>query len=364
VALAVSLVLSTAASLAGQSLAWKGAEVPSDQLDALPSQARATVRAWLPFAESTGYRLVLDPAGELLLVLHAGHARKDPRHERPEVRKLVEALSQTQAAVAPLLGEAEDGLAPAVLVATVQADYRALLAQVARLDPRVKGWAEARAGQVAGFVLSEPLVAAWLDDGVGQEEWDPRNELVHRAAQLLLRRRAAQLPPWFALGFGWHVEDLVLGGIYCFPHRQGFVWATEHAGWGKRLAAAFKPSRRKAAGLPAELTMAEFGAWDPMRETGDFDVDRALIAFGAVRFVAVWHPQDFAGLARGFDAAIRSGWKVTISATEWTTDPDYQLPVEAQLEVLEAVEPGFLSAVTAAFVRDVLGPARRADRRR
>ncbi|MBK8976969.1 MAG: hypothetical protein IPM29_13715 [Planctomycetes bacterium] len=343
--------------LAGQSVTFAGREVP---LAELPLPAQAVAAAWQPLAETADYRLVLAADAQVLLVLNDHYARPHGRGERPDLAKLLDDLEATTAAVDALLGAADPALPPAVVVAATTPDYPAVLARVAAIDPRLAAWADARGRNVTGFVLSEPLCAAWLDDGVGQQEWDRHNELVHRAAQLLLRRRAPQLPPWFALGFAWHVEDLVRGSIYCFPHRTGFVWATEHGDWGKQLAADFKPAHRKAAGLPAELTIEEIADWDPQREAPEFDARRACIAFGIVRFLAVQHPDALATVARAFDEAIRSGWVVTLSDTEWTTNPDYRLPADRQLAILRAVDPDLLQALTTAFAKDrIRRPAHR-----
>jgi hypothetical protein len=313
----------------------------------------ATIEAWLPFAEARGYRLVISEPEDLILLLHAGHARTQARRERPTVQKFVSALTAARGCVGPLLPEAPEDAAPAVLVGTVEADYAELLAHITRVEPRIAGWAAARAGNVAGFVLSEPCVAAWLDDGRGQEEWDARHELVHRAAQLLLRRAAPQQPSWASLGLGWHVEESVLGAIYCFPHRAGFVWAAEHTGWEGRLKTAFQANRRRGRELPPVLGIDEIADWDPMRDETGFDADRALVAFGLARHLADIGAAS--AVFRDFDAAIRAGWKVRISDTEWTTDPDYRLPPSAQDEILERGEPGFLRAATDAFAKGRLG---------
>ncbi len=358
-----ALFLATAAACShAQEVTWKGNVVALDALRAeLQASTVATLEAWGPFAEKCGYRLILDPSEDLILVLHPGHARTTARRERPSVQKFTEAVAATRECVAPLLPPVPEHASPVVLIGTVEGDYAELLAHLARIEPRIAGWAAARAGNVAGFVLSEPLVASWLDDGRGQEEWDARHELVHRAAQLLLRRAAPQQPPWIALGFGWHVEEQELGAIYCFPHRAGFVWAAEHTGWEARLKTAFQAGRRRSRDLPAVLGIDEIADWDPMHDEGGFDVDRALIAFGLARHLV--DTGNAAGAFRDLDATIRTGWKVRISDTEWTTDPNYRLPAASQQEILEQSEEGFLEAATQAFAKGRLGKKTRAGSR-
>jgi hypothetical protein len=339
-------------------VSWKGQEVPIAEIEKHAPPAARTAAAWLPLAAAANYRLVLSDDRQVLLVLNARYERRSARTERPDVKKLLALVDTTIAVTDALLGRQDEDAPPAVVVAALGPDYERILAQVATIDPRLRSWAATSARSVTGFALSEPLVAAWLDDGVGQGEWDPLNELVHRTTQLLARRRAPQLPPWFVLGLAWHVEDSVRGGIYCFPHRDGFVWAAEHGDWGKRLASEFKPSRRKSAELPAVLSIEEIAGWDPMQDPGEFDTSRACVAFGIVRYLASSNPESVGTVARAFDEAIRDGWKVTISEIEWTTDPNYRLPAGRQLEILESVDPDFLTHVTDAFVRKKLGQGR------
>jgi hypothetical protein len=365
--LAVSICAVTCSPPVGaQEITWRGKLVAfGEARDQLTTPVAAAVEAWLPFADAQGYRLLVDEDQDVILLLHGGHARTQSRRERPSVERFLVALDAARKIAAPLLPSAADDAPPAVLVGTVEEDYVPLLDHVARIEPRIAGWAKARASQVAGFVLSEPLVAAWLDDGRGQEEWDTRHELAHRAAQLLLRRAAPQQPPWVALGFGWHVEEAVLGAIYCFPHRAGFVWAAEHTGWANRLKAAFQPSRRRSKELPATLAIEEIAAWDPMHDETGFDAERALIAFGLVRYLGVVGQNEAAAAFGGFDAAIRSGWRVQLSETEWTTDPEYRLPPAQQEAVLDGAQADFLTRATEAFAKGRLPrPAAPGSRKR
>lgn len=340
---------------------WKGEDLDAATLAERVPLAAPVAARWAPFAAAHDYRLVLGDDAQVLLVLRPEHARQSARSERPKVKKLLATLHATVDEVASLLGEPTTPEPPVVLVAAAEPDYPALLDHVATIDPRLQAWAQGPARRVTGFVLSEPLAASWLDDAKGQEEWNAENELAHRAAQLLLRRLAPQQPPWFALGFGWHVEEAVKESIYCYPYRAGFVWAAEHTGWDKRLRSDFGASHRRKEKLPTELTMEEFADWDPSRTpaTDDpagqgFDHHRAGVSFGLVRHLATTRPGSLVEVARGFDAAIQEGWKVVISETEWTTDPNYRLPPAKQLEVLQRVEQDILPEVTEAFAKGKL----------
>lgn len=358
----ILLALSSTLSLAAQQqhdVSWRGAAHSLDELRAQCPAAGPVAARWQTFAAEQHYRLVLADDGLVLAVLPDSFAMKSRTKEHAEVSAMLDLLRDATAVVQPLLGLVPAEQAPVVVVAARDRGRDALLQHVASLDPRLTAWASGPARQVTGFILSEPLVAAWVDDAGGLEEWHRHNELIHRAAQLLLRSRAPQLPPWFALGFGWHVEETVLGGIYCFPHRSGFVWATEHTGWGLALAHDLQPARRKKANLPATLTLGEIAGWEPAAGSDKtFERSKALLAFGLVRFLAHERPHRFAEVASQLDAAIQKGWKRWISEHEWTTDPDYRLPEEQQLEALRMADPEVLAQATKWFL------AKKANERR
>jgi hypothetical protein len=75
-----------------------------------------------------------------------------------------------------------------------RANYPKVLAQVVAVQPRVKDWTDGAARSVTRLILSNPLVAEFLGDPEGVEEWQIGNDLVHRTARLLVRSSAPQLP--------------------------------------------------------------------------------------------------------------------------------------------------------------------------
>jgi hypothetical protein len=162
----------------------------------------------------------------------------------------------------------------AVLVAARDADdYGAALELLAERHEHLRGWIE-QARATAGCTLESPLIAIWLLEGGGLEEYRPENELVHRLATLLVHRRFDHQPAWMLQGLAWHFEDALLDTLYCFPGRSEFVFATEHAGWDKAL-------KSEHADVEA-LACADVIAL----ERGRFDAGAAQRAFGAARFLA------------------------------------------------------------------------------
>lgn len=346
----------------GPIVTWRGEDRSLDAVTSDVAAASAIVKAWLPFASENGCRLVLSDDARVLLVLCDSYARRGDKKENNDVDVMRGLLRSTCAAtdrVIPPVAGAE----PVVVLGVRAASYPKLLDHVAKVDPRLKAWASSAGAAVNGFVLSEPLVGAWVDDPPGVDEWHAHNEVVHRTAQLLVRRRAPQLPSWFLLGLAWHVEDTVQGSVYCFPYRSGFVSACEHTDWGLTLANNFKPGRRKKDGKEPVLSIQEFADWSP-GGADDFTGGRAYVAFGVARYLAHEKTTAVQDLAAKFTAAIEKGSKVWTSATEWKVVPDYKVPVAEQLAMLSAVEADLLTKVTDYFQKKKANERRAPDKKR
>src|SRR5262245_9609165 len=325
----------------------RGEERPLDSLTGDAEPAACAVRRWLPFARDLGYRFVLSDDQKVLFVLSPTYARRLPKKEHHEVEVMLGLARDTVAAAATIAPPPERD--PLVIIGVRTADYPKLLTQLVAVEPSVKDWADGAAKVATGFILSEPLVGAWIEDPAGVDEWQAANEVVHRTAQLLVRNRAPRLPDWLMLGLGWHIEDTVCSSVYCFPYRKGFVADADHTDWGLWLANNFKVSRRKKDGKPTPLGLGEFADWRPEAGSDEFSTGRAYIAFGVARFLAHQHPAQLMELVKTLAARIEEGRKVWTSKTEWRTNPDFQISVEEQLKLLDGIESGFLAKVTDYF---------------
>ncbi|HLQ37670.1 MAG TPA: hypothetical protein VK348_07705, partial [Planctomycetota bacterium] len=314
---------------------WKGEPKTLEALRAEAPAVAETVGNWLHFADALHYRLVLSDDRRVLLGLSDTFARK-PRKEHHEVEVMLELMRDTAMVTDRIIAPAGKEQPPFVIFSVRTADYPKLVAHVGELDSKLQEWAGQAGLLVTGFILSEPLVGAWIEDPAGVDEWHPYNELVHRTAELLIRARAPQLPAWLMLGLGWHVEDTVRSCVYCFPHRSSFVAATDHTDWGLWLANNFKKERREKAKKPAVLGVDEFVAWKPKVERDEFE-GKAYIAFGVARYLAQEHTVQLQALAEKFNAATLKGSRIMTSETEWRTDPDYQMPAADQLALLQEV---------------------------
>jgi hypothetical protein len=169
------------------------------------------------------------------------------------------------------------------------------------------------------------LVGAWLIEAPENEEWDPRNELVHRLVQLLLMDRAGNLPYWMMVGTAWNLELEVRGGIYCFPYRAGFVGIGEHGGWA--------PALRSRFGEPdaGEVDAAALCAL----ERGLYVDKHAATAWGGMRYLIAEHRAELPALMADLDLAWRQGALEVEKDGTWRSKPLWQWPLATQADLLQ-----------------------------
>ncbi len=176
---------------------------------------------------------------------------------------------------------------------------------------------------LVGFVISQPRLGAWVREVPGQEEWNADNELVNRLAQTVVHRRLGQLPFWLEQGLAWTVENEVEGSIYCFPFRAEFVYASEHRNWDRRLRAELRKTRDR------EIDFASLVAWS----RGSFDKEASLLAWGVVDHLARRESASLHAIAKELaERHEKQRWQKMPDGSE-RTDPNYELPLEDQLEV-------------------------------
>jgi hypothetical protein len=204
-------------------------------------------------------------------------------------------------------------------------EYSAALSFLGGQFPYLASWLE-KGKRDPGCILERPLFGACVDKYPGMQEWNPDNEVVHRVAQLVVRRRFGQQPVWVGLGVGWNVEFDVLKTIYCFPWRDGFVSVHEHGGWEPQLAKTF--TRRS----KDPLEMRELAAIT----RGKFDVDDAAMAWGLVRYLTQFEPGKLSHvLSELHDLREKLGKKPNADGKGWTMSPDYDVPADEQKGAIE-----------------------------
>lgn len=329
-------------------LTWRGkkldvAALPSD----LPGDARVAVESFAGWAAQHGYRLDLDDSARALLV-----SAKDSTKYLKRIESVLaladrtfegrEAAGTTPAAGAATEAETGSGATPAatpaawgsgsrapgtgtlvLCVVRTPKDHAPLLARLAELSPYLAGWAKTST-PAPGFALEEPLAGAVVLGLPANKEWNADNELVHRAAELAFHRRFGRQPYWMVQGFAWHVEMELCRGIYCFPYREGFVWATEHTGWRARFA---KLWRDKPAPSLADLATLRRGQFEP---------NGALCAWAALAYLSDRHGVALAGALHELHELWDKNSRRDLGGGAWERLPTYELPLAEQQRILES----------------------------
>jgi len=201
-------------------------------------------------------------------------------------------------------------------------DQKTLLADLQREHPYIARWALG-ASKYSGFLLSKPLVGAWLVSGDGLEEWSPKHELVNRTTRLVLARRHGLMPEWLSLGLGWQFEFNRFRTVYCYPRRDEFVFATEHSDWDKTLRQLFKKR-------DADLRMREI----LVERNAKYRGDDATRSWGVAEFLVRRHPDDLAGLLEAFSADRMQNGRTTKDDGTWELIADYETPGDLQSELM------------------------------
>jgi hypothetical protein len=396
-ALSLPLAALALASVPGaqERVRWQERFHPVDELPAeMPAAAREAVGAWAGWAGEHGYRLDLEDEGRLLLI-----SPGDGKTWRATLRLAERTIAAFDAALpvpermetppvpasapgagsAPLpedpgggpLPEDPEGIPPgfgespgasdpgettwstvwgagtgepdtqtiAFLVVRGEEDYGALTDHLGAAYPYLAGWAKA-ARRYTGFALEHPLAGAYVTGASGQEEWSPDNELVHRLAELLLVRRFGQAPYWLIQGVAWHLEEHLQGGIYCFPYRDEFVWATEHTAWPGEVKRDFEKRRE-----PVTIDELYF-------PRGCFEGAHARRSFGAVRYLVEEHPGTLSAALEELRVFRDAHGRVDQGGGTWSRDRDYEVPLVDQARILRThVGADVFAEMTAALGR-------------
>ncbi|MEX1025550.1 MAG: hypothetical protein WD226_10795 [Planctomycetota bacterium] len=350
-----------AGELDGCELTLEGESTTVGELPAsIGEWPRKAVQTWAPFAEQRGLGMHLADGGRVLLLQRQKLKPKRNLTLVAETAELVDRWFPAPERAPSLVPEAppveevpegeyyewsyESDSSPlesetAVLIQVVdQGEYEAVLAFTAREYDYLQAWApEAR--QLTGFILERPLVACWQERPDGMEEWDIENELVHRLSQLLVLRRFSQLPYWLTMGLAWAVEDEVRGGIYCFPYRSGFVFATEHGDWWTRL-------RNETKRLREPFTLDLVASW----KRGTYQPREALFAYGTARFLTRhFEPQAVAAAFEELRLLKAANGRVDHGDGTWSLVVGWEVPAVDQARIFEGLRPDFVSLLEASF---------------
>ena len=367
-----------AAAADGVEVRWEGKAYAPDELpEALGPAPRAAVAAWADVAAKEGWRMDLDEEGRLLLVsANASHASKHLR--------LVEKTAKLFEQVLPMPPEAREPAEPAapdapelpedpdvipedpegpppvepvpgpegeepwstswtwgtgervldqetvvLFVLQDESQVRPVLEELRGTHEYLASWIP-KARDLAGWVLEQPLCGVCYEWPSGVEEWRVDNEIVHRTAELLCLRRFGPLPYWLVQGWAWEAELRLERSVYCFPYRSEFVWATEHTGWDGDLKRILRARGEQGVDV-ADLTRLQ---------RRSYDGDSARLARGLVKYLAEEHPEGLPRLLEALRVYRDRENRVDQGDGTWTRNPEFDVPDEAQREVLREVFDG------------------------
>lgn len=323
-----------------------------------PDPARA-IELWHDWARAHGYRFELAADGRVILVVDArskslrrswkvvaavGEWFDDKLPPTFVVAKDVEDAGADPGAAAPRTAAAEVELprTPVVFSLADDEDYRALLERLVEIEPYLDDWAQRAQRTTGGFTLERPLVAGWVEEGEGREEWNPENELAHRLGHLNLVQRYGQLPFWLQTGLSWQVEQDVAGDIYCFPYRAEFVGVGEHEGWKSSLRSAF----RKRKDPEDFVSIEELGAW----QRGRFVEEEVANAWGTARFLVQKRPDALPHVLADLSAFRAENEVRHYPDGRWERIAGYEVPLDEQLAIFERhLGEGFRGELTEFF---------------
>jgi hypothetical protein len=322
----------------------------------LGPDARSALELWTPRARRWGLELALTEDELVLLCIHENR------------KKTLETVEEAAAMVNALLPVPERGAGPqkrrvriehadgsweeswsyddthehlgrgtAVLLEMREGDhYEALLRSLTSEDPTLKEWARTVRNQY-GFSIPRILTAAWIAGGRINEEWSANSEIVHRTVGLLLYRNFGELPFWFQLGLCWHVEMELCDGVWCFPYRDGFVWASEHSGWSRTLASRMRRRPKQPYSLEDVTCMTR-----KVVRTSESDIpyrDEYLLTWGTLRALA-WNEDLSIELSKLCEALrehrLENGRR-WVDKENWELIIGYRIPTEEQVAIFESV---------------------------
>ncbi len=339
-------------------LLWKGKAVPLAELSGtLSPESRADATVWAEWARTHAYTVALDDSARVL-VLQPNGRRPGPRSREAEGSKWLRfdgnpartALGKKLKLVDKLLKRADtlypmppaeilpppdpgtwtegdtgvgypNNLPILVEVRDVQ-DLGALLDRIQEDHEYIRDWAVG-ARQLSGFLLTKPLLGAWVVEGEGLEEWSPKHDLVNRATRLLVAQRYGRAPEWFSLGLGWQAELELFNTVYSFPGREGFIFVTEHSDWDKTLRSLFR--KRK-----DPLPMTEI----VVSRSGRFQSDEATRSWGVAEFLVKRHPDAIAPILTDLAKDMQENGRRNAADGTWSIVTDYEAPAAVQAEVL------------------------------
>ncbi len=246
----------------------------------LPAAGQSLISSWRGWAQEMGYRMDFDPDMRVMSLSSTAHNRSVCKEDKL-VERTLRAFDRRLQAPSSRPGGSDDGLieerveAPVTLLRlNNRADYLTVLDFLSVTHPELRTWAQDMESQ-SGFILAEPLCAAWIENGVEQDGYRPGNEMVHRLASALCQSRFGIVPHWLERGVAWDVEFEVQHSIHCFPDRDGDIDNDQHKQWEQDLKDLWRNRTN------ASLALEDMAIWQP----GTYNETCAGMSWALVRFL-------------------------------------------------------------------------------
>ena len=246
----------------------------------LPAEGQALISRWRGWAQEMGYRMDFD-ADMRVMTLSSTDRNRSVCKEDKLVERTLKAFDRRLPTPKSRPGGADEGLieerqeAPVVLLRLHnRADYLTVLDFLRATQPQLKSWAKDMELQ-SGFILAEPLCAAWIETGVEQDGYRPENEMVHRLAAILCQSRFGSVPHWLERGVAWDVEFEVQHSVHCFPNRAGDFNNQQHKQWEQGLKDLWSNREN------SSLALEDMALW----ELGTYNETYASTSWALVRFL-------------------------------------------------------------------------------
>lgn len=243
---------------------WDHDEIPAT----LPAPVRDAVADWGPWAEESGYNLLLDETRQVFVVVEKRDrtAAKQLRVVDDALEVIEElALAKEHAPTPETYGSRNDSSLEHGERSTTQMDddgeethwgraagydkkripVIALVHDQETLDSVLEHWMELRPEldwraqvnkNLVSFISEEPLFAVIVTRDTSRDEWDIEHETAALLTRLMLKRAHGPLPKWVEAGLTWQVETRLFQSIWHFFGRKSdFIPSSSHSGWEREL---------------------------------------------------------------------------------------------------------------------------------
>lgn len=284
-----------------------------------PTEYRTLIAGYQEYAQAHGIAAVCAPPFPVVIFTAGAPG---------EAAKILKDSEAMFASLSKKLGKrkAPDLLPIFILKKTPQ--YAPLLQLLVAKHSYLASWAE-QAKSLSGFFLQLPPIAVILEDGVKQEEFQLKNQVLHQLVHLEMGLQFGSQPFWLAEGIAWTFEEEMTNSLYSFCYRDGFVFASEHEGWP--------------ADVRKLVQKKQFPSFEKIAQGGKsgFDHVRSLGSYGLAKFLLAEQPAAVQAMLESYAKEHKE---------QFSKNPTQELPVARQKELLVEKAGGGFEAAAQKFL--------------